>query len=471
MKQAKVVFVSTPTIGNLVPVVEFSKLLSHQNQNLSVTVLLINMPQRPLIQSYIDSLASDGNLEFLSLPAAEPPSPDQNRSTISFLSIWIENHEPHVRRALTKLKSDDDVRIAGFFVDMFCTSFIDVAEELDIPCYLYFASPASFLSFMLHIPTLDAQVPKNSEFGDAAKEYVIPGFENPVPVESFPPFMSKRHEDTYLPFLQHAKRYRETRGVVVNTFKELESYCLGSMFGGNDVGPVYPIGPVVDREGPARWHPDSWNHELVMKWLDNQLSSSVVFLTTGSMGSLNPAQIREIATGLERAGYRFLWSIREPPKSKLDLPNDYTDLDHVLPPGFSDRTKGKGMVCGWVPQVTILAHKAIGGFVSHCGWNSILEALCHGVPIGTWPIYAEQHLNAFQMVKELGLAVEITFDYKDGITLVSAEDVERGVRKLMDGDDEVREKVKEYSEMCKRVWMKNGSSAVSLGKLIEDLNI
>nr|GLL29077.1 anthocyanidin 3-O-glucosyltransferase 2-like [Ipomoea trifida] len=293
-QQAKVVFVATPTIGNLVPVVEFSKLLSQKNQNLSVTVLLINFPQRPLIQSYIDSLADDGNLEFLSLPAAEPPSTD--RANISFLSLWIENHGPHVRRALTKLKSDDDVRMAGFFIDMFCTSFIDVAEELDIPCYLYFASPASFLSFMLHMPTLDAQV-RDIEFRDAAKEYVIPGFENPVPVESFPHFMSKRHEDTYLPFLQHAKRYRETRGMVVNTFQELESYCLGSMFAGNnDVGP-------------------------------------------------------------------------------------------------------------------------------------------------------------------------------DGVTLVSAEAVERGVRKLMDGDDEVRGKVKEYSEMCKRVWMKNGSSAVSLGKLIEDLNI
>lgn len=468
MKQTKVVFVSTPSIGNLVPVVEFAKLLSHQNQSLSVTVLLINIPQRPLVQSYIDSLAADGNVEFLRLPTAEPPSPDQYRATISFLSLLVENHKPHVRSALTELKSE--IPVAGFFIDMFCTSFIDVAEELNIPCYLYFASPASFLSFMLHLPTLDARVP-NNEFRDSAKEFVIPGFENPVPIESFPHFMLKRHEDSYLPFLQHAKRYRETRGMVVNTFKELESYCLSSMFGGNDVGTVYPIGPVVDREGPARWHPDSWNHETVMKWLDDQPPSSVVFITTGSMGCLNPAQVREIAAGLERTGYRFLWSIREPPKSKLDLPNDYTNLDddQVLPPGFSERTKGKGLMCGWVPQVTILAHKAIGGFVSHCGWNSILEALYHGVPIGTWPIYAEQHLNAFQMVKELGLSVEITLDYKDGVTLVSAEDVERGVRKLMEGDGEVREKVKEYSEMCKSVWMKNGSSAVFLDKLIEDL--
>ncbi|XP_059285368.1 UDP-glycosyltransferase 43-like [Lycium ferocissimum] len=473
MKRAKVVFISTPALGNLVPNIEFAKLLTQTNQNLSATILLINIPQRPLIQSYIDSLTTTiatGNIHFLPLPEADQPSPDQFENPIGFLSLLIQNHTSQVKDALIDLISDSDSgQVVGFFIDMFCTSFIDVAKELNIPCYLYFASPATFLSFMLHLPTLDAQVSTNIEFKDSANDFNILGFSNPVPVKSFPSFMLNRHIDGYSWFLHHARRYKETKGIVVNTFQELEPYCLNSLVhAANDVvPPIYPIGPVVDHIGPAQWHQDSWGHENVMKWLDNQEPSSVVFLSFGSMGSLKGSQVIEIAKGLEKSGHPFLWAIRQAPKDKRELPNDFTNLEEILPCGFLESTKGKGLVCGLVPQVTILAHKAIGGFVSHCGWNSILESLYYGVPIGTWPIYAEQHLNAFELVKELNLAVEITMYYRDGTTLVSSEEVANGVKKLMDG--EVRQRFKKMSEKCKEVWKENGSSSNFLGGLIDEL--
>ncbi|KAM3362748.1 UDP-glycosyltransferase 43 [Capsicum galapagoense] len=472
MKKAKVVFISTPTLGNIVPIIEFAKVLTQKYNNLSATILLINIPQRPLVQSYIDFLTTTGNIHFRPLPVADPPSLDQFEATIAFLSILIQNHTPHVKDALIELMSDSDSsQVVGFFIDMFCTSFIDVAKELDIPCYLYFASPATFLSFMLHLPTLDAEVSADIEFKDSANEFNILGFSNPVPVKCFPSFMLKRHIDGYSCFLHHARRYKETKGIVVNTFQELEPHCLNSLVhdGGDVVPPVYPIGPVVDHNGPAQWHQDSWGHENVMKWLDNQEPSSVIFLSFGSMGSLKGTQVREIAKGLEKSGHPFLWAIREAPKDKRELPNDYANLEEILPYGFLESTKGRGLVCGLVPQVTILAHKAIGGFVSHCGWNSILESLYYGVPIGTWPIYAEQQLNAFELVKELDLAVEITMDYRDGTTLVSSEEVADGIKKLMDGDSQVRQRFKKMSEKCKEVWKENGSSSNFLGHLINEL--
>ncbi|XP_006363187.1 anthocyanidin 3-O-glucosyltransferase 2-like [Solanum tuberosum] len=480
MKRAKVVFISTPALGNIVPIIEFAKLFTQKNKNFSATILLINIPQRPLVQSYIDSLTTTtttnatGNIHFLSLPVADPPSLDQFEATIGFLSLLIQNHTLQVKNALIDLISDSDLdsgQVVGFFIDMFCTSFIDVAKELNIPCYLYFASPATFLSFMLHLPILDAQVSTNIEYKDSANDFNILGFSNPVPIKCFPSFMLKRHIDGYSWFLHHAKRYKETKGIIVNTFQELEPFCLNSLVHTTShvVPPIYPIGPVVDHNGPAQWHQDSWGHENVMKWLDNQEPSSVIFLSFGSMGSLKDSQVKEIAKGLEKAGHPFLWAIREAPKDKRELPNDYTNLEEILPNGFLESTKGKGLVCGLVPQVTILAHKAIGGFVSHCGWNSILESLYYGVPIGTWPIYAEQHLNAFELVKELDLAVEITMDYRDGTTLVSSEEVAKGVKKIMDGDGEVRQKFKKMSEKCKDVWKENGSSSNFLGHLIDEL--
>jgi UDP:flavonoid glycosyltransferase YjiC (YdhE family) len=135
-----------------------------------------------------------------------------------------------------------------------------------------------------------------------------------------------------------------------------------------------------------------------------------------------------------------------------------------------ERIEGRGMICrGWAPQVEVLAHKAVGGFVSHCGWNSILESLWHAVPIVTWPIYAEQQLNAFEMVRELGLAMEMRLDYRSGGDLVMAEEIERAVSRLMDGGNEVRKKVKEMGEMARKAVMDGGSSFTSIGQLIEDM--
>ena len=97
-----------------------------------------------------------------------------------------------------------------------------------------------------------------------------------------------------------------------------------------------------------------------------------------------------------------------------------------------------------------------------------MESLWHGVPIATWPIYVEQQLNAFRMVRELGLAVEMRLDYRKGADLVLAVEIERAVRGVMDGI-EVRKKVKEMGEMARKAVMEGGSSFISIGQLIEDM--
>lgn len=279
----------------------------------------------------------------------------------------------------------------------------------------------------------------------------------------------KSEEDAYSWILYHAGRYRETKGIVVNTLQELEPYALQSLYDDSQLPPVYTIGPVIDLVGPAEWDPNPVQYNYIMEWLDLQPLASVVFLCFGSLGSLEVKQVEKIAIGLERAGVRFLWALRGPPKAQSADPRDYTSYDNVLPDGFLTRAAGMGIVCGWVPQAKVLAHKAVGGFVSHCGWNSILESLWYGVPIATWPVYAEQQMNAFQMVRELGLAVEIRLDYRVGGDLVQAEEVENGVRTLMNLSDEIRRKVKDMREKCRVALMENGSSYTNLMSLIQEL--
>ncbi|PWA56053.1 UDP-glucuronosyl/UDP-glucosyltransferase [Artemisia annua] len=467
MKRAQVAIIASPSMGNLVPVVEFATHIINHDSCLSVTVLVISVSHwGPLLDDYIQSCSSTEHIRFIQLHTDHMPQQDQYSSGIEFISLHIQNHRPIVKQTLQNLTKD--VPLVGFFVDMFCTSMIDDANDLNIPCYLFFASPAAYLGFVLHLTTL----PVAESESDLATEITVQSFINPVPSNAYPLYCIKKNQLGFSCFVNHARRYKETKGIIVNTFQELEPYTLDSL-SSKYVGlpPVYPVGPIIDHDGPVKWHANRSSHEKINEWLDQQPSLSVVFLCFGSMGSLNRAQLLEIATGLERTGYRFLWAIREPPKRKLELPNDYENLDDKLfPDGFLNRTAGRGLVCGWVSQVSVLAHKAIGGFVSHCGWNSILESIWYGVPIAAWPLYGEQHLNAFEMVKELGLSSEIRLRSgdKDCDDLVLAEEVERSVKELMDGTDgELRKKVKEMSEKSKKALMKNGSSFEALEDLIK----
>ena len=110
----------------------------------------------------------------------------------------------------------------------------------------------------------------------------------------------------------------------------------------------------------------------------------------------------------------------------------------------------------------VLAHEAIAGFVSHCGWNSILESVWNSVPIVTWPLYAEQKLNAFEMVKELGLAVEMRLDSRYDGDVVMAEEIDGAVRRVMKADSTVRK----MGEKSRRALMEGGSSYNSFERLI-----
>lgn len=123
-----------------------------------------------------------------------------------------------------------------------------------------------------------------------------------------------------------------------------------------------------------------------LRWLDAQLKNSVVFLSFGSEGNFSINQLREIAFGIEKSGHKFIWVVRNPASN--DQQKRY---DALLPEGFLNWTKEQGIVVkSWAPQVEILHHESVGGFVSHCGWNSILEAITNVVPIICWPLFAER---------------------------------------------------------------------------------
>ncbi|KAI3504104.1 hypothetical protein L1887_32648 [Cichorium endivia] len=472
---AELVFIPAPGVGHIMSTIEMAKVLINHDQRFSITVLLINPPFSAIaLTAYIKSLVEKPleRIRFIELPQDETlPSLEPKAPMIS-LYEFMKSHSKHVRDVVTDMiNRPDSGPVVGFVVDIFCTGIIDVANEFNIPSYVFFTSNAAFLGFKLHIEMLVDQNQDVIDLSNSDGEMLVPSFVKWVPNKVFPGVYQSKDGLEFL--VRTVRKMRKTKAIMVNTFLELEKHAVKSLSSYTSFPPVYPVGPVLNLDGFTGKGEDS----NLIHWLDGQPPSSVVFLCFGSMGSFVEVQVKEIALALEQSGHRFVWSLRRPPlpeKSSDVLPGDYEDPRVVLPAGFLERTEGIGKVIGWAPQVSLLAHKAVGGFVSHCGWNSVLESLWFGVPTATWPMYAEQQMNAFEMVQELGLAVEITLDYKvnlfnpgDDIAIVTAKEIKSGIRRVME-DNELRVKVKEMSKLSRATVTEGGSSYSSVGCLVQD---
>ncbi|KAI3777920.1 hypothetical protein L1987_47723 [Smallanthus sonchifolius] len=173
-----------------------------------------------------------------------------------------------------------------------------------------------------------------------------------------------------------------------------------------------------------------------MQWLETKDSASTVFVSFGSEYFLSSSNLKEIAYGLEISNVNFIWVLRFPKcEEKKQV------LEH-LPAGFVERVKDRGLVVeGWAPQTKILRHKNIGGFVSHCGWSSVMEAIKFGVPIIAMPMHLDQPVNC-RLVVKAEVAEEVV---RDGNGLLMRERVASVVQSVVVEKAGIREKAKKMS--------------------------
>jgi hypothetical protein len=195
----------------------------------------------------------------------------------------------------------------------------------------------------------------------------------------------------------------------------------------------------------------------------------VFYICFGTVAMVSDAQIREMAVATENSGQRFFWVMRIPQDEAGKPVRE--DCSHGLPEGFVERTKATGLVyVGWAPQLHILAHRAVRGFVSHCGWNSTIESISVGVPMIAWPYQADQMMNATLLDRLLGVAIRInsTGGWRD---MIPSEAFERAIRALMvePGGDAMKAKVVQISDMIEKAVRPGGSSRTNLESFVQEV--
>lgn len=251
--------------------------------------------------------------------------------------------------------------------------------------------------------------------------------------------------------------------VIANSFMELDKdyvLPLESLYGNGTR--VFCLGPLFlydQMEGDGNIGPNGPDpSEEWADWLNQRVDQEkyVLYVSFGSQAKLCDEQLDELAYGLEKSGVDYIWVVR----SKTWSP----------PSGLISGGVTKGLIVRqWVDQKWVLAHRAVGGFLSHSGWNSTLESLGYGVPILAWPMQAEQHLNAKYLVEGLKVGIGLpSASARDG-RIVRREEIREGVEELMRGvrGKQAREKAIELGRMAKRAIQVGGSSYSHLNEIIQ----
>ncbi|TQE09117.1 hypothetical protein C1H46_005270 [Malus baccata] len=441
----------SPGMGHLIPVLELGKqLVTHQN--FAVTIFIF-----PSSEAELKAATCTKICDIVQLPPPDTSKPAN-------LIVRMRELRHVFRSAVCAMKFTPTMLI----VDLFGIESFPIAEELGIPKYLFFASNAWFLSFVICCPTFDMEVEGN--FVDHKEPLKIPGCRELRPRLDVIDIMLDRTDQRYHDFVGIASRIPKcSDGILLNTWKELEPITLAALRDENLLGrystvPVYPIGPII--------RPNESNSSAgkVFDWLDKQPTESVIFVSFGSGGALSHEQMIEIAWGLEFSQQRFIWVIRSPTVTTADAAYFTTDGDvegplKYLPEGFIDRTKNLGLVIPlWAPQVEILSHPSVGGFLSHCGWSSTLESLTNGVPMIVWPLFAEQRTNATLLAEELGVAVRSKVPPWKKV--VERKEIEEMVRMIMEDQKGLvlRERMKKLKESAAKALEEGGSSHNALSQ-------
>lgn len=443
------VLVASPGMGHAVPILELGKRLLNHHGFDRVTVFLVT-DDVSRSKSLIGNTLMEENTKFMiRFIPLDVSGQDLSGSLLTKLSEMMRKALPEIRSAVMGLEPQPRV----FIVDLLGTEALSVAKELEIMRkHVLVTTSAWFLAFTVYMASLD----KGTLYKHLSSigALLIPGC-------SAVKFDRVQNPSKYIRELAETQRIGAdvitADGVFVNTWHDLEPVTIASFLDPKNLGqvmrgvPVYPVGPLV-RPAEA-----GLKHE-VLDWLDLQPKESVVYVSFGSGGALTAEQTIELADGLELTGHRFVWVVRppaedDPSASMFDKTKNETEPLDFLPNGFLDRTKDIGLVVRtWAPQEEILAHESTGGFVTHCGWNSVLESIVNGVPMVAWPLYSEQKMNAWMVSEELKIASRV--NAADGI--VKKEEIVEMVKRVMDEEEgkEMRKNVKELKKAAEEALKK-----------------
>ncbi|PSR95035.1 UDP-glycosyltransferase [Actinidia chinensis var. chinensis] len=437
-----VVAMPYPGRGHINPMMNLCKILASRKDRIAITFVVT--------EEWLGILGSEpkpANFRFSTVPNVIPSEFGRGADFPSFFEAVMTKLQEPFERLLDRLEPSVIV------YDTLLAWMVGVGNRRNIPVASLWATPALAFTVLQHVDLMvqNGHFPVNlSEKGKEQIDY-IPGI---------PPMRIEDLSTIFTGNGQVMHRLREaislvpkTQYLLFTTIYELESHTIDALRNIIPI-PIYSIGPAI----PYFNLKDNDNDNNHVQWLNSQPKSSVLYVSQGSFLSVSKAQMDEIIIGVKNSGVRFLWVAR----------------------GEASRIKelcgsDEGVVVPWCDQLKVLCHPSIGGFWSHCGWNSTKEGIFAGVPFLTYPIFADQIPNSKTIVEDWKIGWKVRRGIGKEEQLVTREEITRLVRRVMDLESkegkEMRKRAKELREICRRATSEGGSAETDIDAFIRDISL
>uniref|UniRef100_A0A453P558 Glycosyltransferase n=1 Tax=Aegilops tauschii subsp. strangulata TaxID=200361 RepID=A0A453P558_AEGTS len=435
-----VVLVPFPAQGHVTPMLQLARALVARGVAATVAV-------PDFVHRRMGSVDAVGGVALASIPSGIP---DDDEEPPGFASIAhaMEHHMPaHLEQTLARGQAPGARGTACLIVDVLASWAVPVASRCGVPVVGFWPAMLATFGVVAAIPEL---LSKGfiSDCDEAKADLQIANNLRVVPedlqlgTKELLPWLvgcAASQKSRFAFWLQILQRAKSLRCLLVNSFPG-EAAEEGSRQHGAPRGlRILQVGPLLTdglldnphelpAENPSMWQADG----SCMDWLDQQRAGSVIYVSFGSwVAPIGPVKISELAHGLEATGRPFLWVLKNDPSWRAGLPS-----------GYLETVSGRGKVVSWAPQGGVLSHEAVGCYLTHCGWNSTLEAIQHGVRLLCYPVSGDQFINSAFIVKmwEIGIRLRSSGrgDVKDYIErILEGEDG----RRLQEKMNELRERV------------------------------
>ncbi|KAE8718078.1 7-deoxyloganetic acid glucosyltransferase [Hibiscus syriacus] len=463
-----VLFFPVPSQGHVNPMIKLAELLALTG--FRITFLNSHHNHERLLK-FTNMTAHFARYPGFELRAITDGLPlDHPRSGAWFLKMYEEATEMKIKQSLRDMLVNMSTPVDYMIVDGFLGFALDVARELGIPIvYFRTSSPCSFWAYYFIPDMIQAgELPiKGSEDMDRFIT-TVPGMETYLRCRDLPSLCrATDKEDAYMKLIvKHTRKSPQADALILNTAEELDGAILSQIR--TKCPNVYAIGPInaqLNNRLNAK-HGESHDHfsntlweedRSCISWLDKQRNRSVVYVSFGSIMSMKREELIEIWYGLVNSKSKFLFVVR--PNSVIGKDGEGEDVVKEL----FDKTKDQGYIVDWAPQEAVLNHAAVGGFLTHSGWNSTLESIIAGVPMICWPYFSDQQLNS-RVVSEVW---EIGLDMKDVCNRKMVEEMVNDV--MVDRKEKFAKSAAEMAKLINESVNVGGSSYSNLDRLIEDI--
>ncbi|XP_043709043.1 gallate 1-beta-glucosyltransferase 84A23-like [Telopea speciosissima] len=467
-----VLMVSFPAQGHVNPLLRMAKLLA--SKGLLVTFTTTDHTAQMIKRS--DSTTTGNNLpipigeghlrfEFFSdgWVVDEP-----KRYNLDLLMHQLETYAKDSFTRLLHKQFEEGRPVSCLVGNPFVPWASDVATDMGIPCAVLWVQSCAVFSSYYHYFHRLTSFPTTDQ-PDLTVD--LPGLPT-LCSDEIPSFL---HPTTrYVPLrnaiLGQFKNLSKSFCVLVDSFEELERESMCGMEANSElrlrtVGPLFKhLSNEKKKINKDSIQANMWKaEENCIEWLDSQEPSSVVYVSFGSIVTLEKSQKEEMAWGLLKTGLPFLWVVRP-------AADGWVGDDQKLPEGFVEEAKGKGKVVGWCPQEQVLEHPSVACFVTHCGWNSSLESLSSGVPVVALPKWGDQVTNAKFLVDVYRVGVRMGRGEAEG-KLVKRDEVASCILDVVRGPraEEMKKNALKWKAAAKEAVAEGGSSDRNIQSFVDDV--